>query len=358
MLVRLLRLGIVLAVTVALPFAKKANAAWGGFVPIGPDVLVSDPACAADGNGTAVCAALGSGSTMMVARFNGSTWGGWTHFSGVLTTSPSCATIAAGRVVCASRNAGLQMVAYLFSGGTWTAPLVVQNDLTSAPSCAALASGKAICAARSGSGGIVSAVYGGSGWTSGSWTSAPFVSEALYSGIQCTTDTVGHAICAYLSRGSATTVREFGTAWSGGLNIGGTATRPPSCTEAGVGGKVACFATGTNSELFGQAFAGGSFTAANWGGYRAIGGLVNAFSCTQDGQKAGLVRYVCGVTALTDSGFYTSEYDGTFWSAFAARGGTFIGAPNCFALNRSVTPGRVMCVLTTNATKAVSIVGP
>jgi hypothetical protein len=252
------------------------------------------------------------------------------------------------------------MVAYLWSGGTWSAPLTVQSNLASGPSCSALSSGKAVCAARSTVGGILSAVYSGGTWATSSWTSPAVLTDVPYSPVNCTPDDAGHAICAYLTNASVTLVREFGTSWSGAINLGGAATNPPTCSAAGVGGKAACFATGTESALYGSTFAGGSFISSNWTAYGSLGGLVHSFSCTQNGQKAALSHYVCGAIALSpESNLYTNEYNGSAWAGWTQRGTTtFIGTPACFPLNTTITPGKVMCVLTNSTNKAVSITGP
>lgn len=353
------RLALALAMVLGLRFAPSAEAAWSGFASLAGDIVTSDISCAPDGAGTAVCAALGTSGTMMVARYNGSSWGAWTHLTTVLAGAPSCTPIRTGQVICAARTANLQMAAYLWNGSTWSGSLTVQSGLLSDPSCAALSGGKAVCAAGGNPTGIIAAVYSGTGWSSTSWTKPSAVSDSLFSGIRCAPDDVGHAICAYLSKNSTTTVREFTTSWSAAINIGGTASNPPICTDTGVGGKVACFATGTDSGLYAATFKGGSFVASGWSSYGGFGGLVGSYSCTQDGQKAGVVKYVCGVVGLTTSGLFTNEYDGSNWGGWTARGtSAFIRTPSCIALNTTVTPGKVMCVLVSSGNKALSITGP
>ncbi len=352
------RIAAAVGLFVAVQSAAPAGAAWSAFTSIGTSNVFSDPSCAADGNGTAVCAALGSGSTPIVARFNGTSWSGWTHLSGTITVAPSCAAVITGEVICASRNTDLQLIAYLWNGKTWSASLAVATGLDSAPSCAALSGGKALCAGRSYEDGIVSAVYSGKSWTASSWTNPAVVVDAVYGPVECTPDDVGNAICAYLATGSTTKVREFETAWSAAINIAGLATTPATCTDAGVGGKAACFAI-SEGGVYGQQFLGGSFTAAKWTGWGSIGGAGSSVSCAQYGQKAALVNFACGAVSLTDDRLYTNEYNGSGWSGWVALGtATFIGTPSCFALNRTTTPGRIMCALTTVANTAVATVGP
>jgi len=265
--------------------------------------------------------------------------------------------VLAGEVICGSRSADLQLVAYLWNGKVWSAPLVVASGLVSAPSCAALSSGKAVCAARSSLDGIVSAVYSGKSWAASSWSVPAVVSDTVYGPVECTPDEAGHAVCAYLALGSTTKVREFGTAWSAAINIAGFATSPATCTDAGVGGKIACFAI-SEGGVYGQQFVGGSFTAANWTGWGSIGGTASSVSCAQYGQEAGLVNYACGAVSLTDDRFYTNEFTGS-WSGWVPLGtATFIGTPSCFALNHLTKPGRVMCALTTVGNAAVATIGP
>jgi len=353
------RIAAAVGLFVAVQSAVPAGAAWSAFTSIGTSNVFSDPSCAADGNGTAVCAALGSGSTPIVARFNGTSWSGWTHLSGVITAAPSCAAVLTGEVICASRNTDLQLIAYLWNGKTWSASLAVATGLDSAPSCAALSGGKAVCAGRSYEDGIVSAVYSGKSWAASSWSNPAVVVDAVYGPVECTPDDVGDAICAYLSLGSTTKVREFTTAWSTAINIAGFATKPATCTDAGVGGKAACFTTSTDGALYGQQFLGGTFTAAHWTGWGSIGGSINTFSCAQDGQKAALVNYACGAVALTNDAFYTNEFNGSGWSGWEQVGTTtFIGSPSCFALNTTTKPGRIMCAATTVSNIAVTTTGP
>lgn len=339
--------------------ASPAQAAWGSFVSMGPGAVLSDASCAADGVGTAVCAAIGAKSALMVNRFNGSAWSGWTTLTGVVTSVPSCSAAGAGKVVCAARTTNLAMVVWLWSGSTWSAPLTVGGGLATAPSCAPLSAGQVLCAARATSSKIVAEKFSGGTWAAASWTKIAPVDFAVYSPVNCAPDDLGHAICAWVSPQSQVSVREFsGSAWSAALVLGGRATNPPICTDGGVGGKAACFATGTDSALWGNAFAGGAFTLANWGGWGSIGGLVSGYGCSEDGLHAGVLQYACGIVGLTDNGFWTNEYISGSWGSWVAHGGSFVGNPACFALNTSVSPGRVMCVLSTSTSLGVSVVGP
>jgi hypothetical protein len=354
------RTAVAFLLVAVLQGARPALAAWSGYTAIGSGAVTSDISCAADGNGTGVCAALGSGGTLLVAHYNGTAWSGWTTETLALTSPPSCAEVIAGEVICASRNVTNEMVAYLWNGKTWTSPLAVAAGLFSGPSCAATASGKAVCAARSTSGEIVTAVYSGASWAAASWTRPALVSDAVYGPVKCTTDDVGQAICAYLTLGNATKVREFATSWSSAIDINGEVTaQPTTCTDAGVGGKAACFAIGTDTAVNGQLFVGGTFTAAHWTGWGSFNGSASSFSCAQYGQKAAVVNYACGAVSESNSGFYTNEYNGSSWAGWTQVGTmTFIGSPSCFALNRTVTPGRIMCALVTPANLAVTTIGP
>jgi len=217
-----------------------------------------------------------------------------------------------------------------------------------------------LCAGRGPTGDLVSEAYNGGTWSAASWKKVGATASTVYSPLGCAPDDLGNAICAWLTTGSAVAAREFnGSRWSAEVNTGGTASNPPVCTDAGVTGQLACFATGTDSALFGNPFAGGKFVAAGWGGWGSIGGLVHGYGCAEFGRRAGLVNYACGVTGLPTSGFYTNEYNGSSWGNFVQQGThTYIGSPSCFALNKTVTPGRVMCVVTEESGRSVSIVGP
>jgi len=133
----------------------------------------------------------------------------------------------------------------------------------------------------------------------------------------------------------------------------------PLCTEAGVSGAVGCFGVAYDSIMYLNEFKGGTFFDAGWSGWSSSGGLVHGIGCAEFGRNAAQVNYACGVAALNDSGFWTNEYNGSSWGSWVQQGtATFIGNPSCVALNTTVTPGQVMCVMLQENGTAVSIVGP
>ncbi len=334
-------------------------AGWGNTTTLGATQLVSDPACASDAPGKAVCAALGPASTLYVNRFNGTSWSGWSSRGIVGLETPTCSGIGTGKAICGVRTASLQLTAIQWNGTSWSSPVTVGSPLESGPSCALLTTGKAICAGRATAGGIASSLYSGASWSTAAWSTLAVLTDATYTAPDCTSDAAGRAICAYLIGASNVTVREFdGTKWIGPINLGGRATVPPRCTEAGAAGKVGCFAVGTEAALYQNLFAGGAFSLSGWSGFGSLGGLVHGFDCSQTGQKAGQVRYSCAATALVDNALYTNDYNGASWGGWTSRGGKYEGAPACFPLDRTTTPGKVMCVVRTQGNTASSIRGP
>ena len=352
-------LPILLGALASSAVTTAGHAGWGSTTTLGTTQLVSDPACASDAPGKAVCAALGPASTLYVNRYNGTSWSGWSSRGIVGNAAPTCTGLGTGKAICAVRTTTLQMTAIQWNGTTWSSAVTVGGALESGPSCALLTSGRAICAGRAATGGIASSLYSGASWSTAAWSTLAVLADATYSAPDCTSDAAGHAFCGYLLGASDVAVREFdGTKWIGPVDLGPRATTPPRCTEAGTGGKVGCFANGTDSGLYANLFAGGSFNIAGWSGFRGLGGLVHGFDCSQSGQKAAQVRYSCAVTALVDNALYTNDYNGTSWTGYTSRGGKYQGWPSCFPLDRTTTPGKIMCVVRTQANTASSIRGP
>ncbi len=356
-----------LALVAAPPFAVPARAAWGSYVSVGKALLESDPSCATESPGVAFCAAVGPGGKLMFARNIAYTWTPWTSAADVVTSAPSCTSAGQGFVVCAARSASLELIAYLDASGTVSPGVTAKVIIGSAPGCAPVSGGAGVlCAARSPSGELVGALYNGSGtWASTSWTVIKAVASTVYSPVNCTMlgDVAGDVICAWLTKGSAVATRVFaqGTGkWGGENDLGGTATNPPVCTADGLDIYVGCFATGTDSALFGNLYGPGpDNTIPVWGGWGSFAGLVHGYSCVDDGATAATVAFACGVTGLIDSGFWTNEYNGSSWSGWVQQGtATFIGAPSCIVFNAAVTPVQVMCVATQQNGMAVSITGP
>jgi hypothetical protein len=355
------------ALIAATPLAAPARAAWGSYVLVGKALLESDPSCASESPGAVFCAAVGPGGKLMFARYIAFTWTGWTSAAETVTSAPSCSSASLGNVVCAARNASLEMITYFDASGTVSSGVVAPVIIGSAPGCAPVStSGGVLCAARSPSGALVAALYNGnSTFSSADWSIIQAVASTVYSPVNCALagDLAGDLICAWLTKGSAVATRVFsaGTAtWAPEGDIGGTATNPPICTASGLNIYIGCFATGTNSALFGNLFGPGPIKGIPaWGGWGSFAGLVHGYSCVDDDATATSVTFACGVTGLIDSGFWTNEYNGSSWSGWVQQGTTtFIGAPSCLVLNSKVSPVQVMCVITKQNGMAVSITGP
>ena len=131
-------------------------------------------------------------------------------------------------------------------------------------------------------------------------------------------------------------------------NLGGTATNPPDCTPGAINLVVGCFATGTDSAMYGRQYNDGAWAIGSWpGNWGSFGGVAQSYSCAGYATSASSVTYACGALGMTTSGFFTNEYSGGNWSGWVRQGtGTYIGTPSCFTLSTSVSPAKVMCVAT------------
>ena len=358
----------------APPWVAPASAAWSDFVPMGNTPLVGNPSCARYAEGSALCAAVGSGGKILFDFFNGKKWTGWKAEGkeSVLSSDPSCTGSGiyddTFYVICAARAATGKMAAYQYANGSYGGEVLIPLDIASAPSCAPLAGLQVavgvLCAARTSNGQLASAFHYESAW-SAPWSQFP-LNTPVYSPIDCAPDNEGNAICAWLTVGNAVATAQLqfnnsnGTlAWSGVLNLSGLFSSPPVCSDAGITGQVGCFATGSNSSMYGSEFAGGSFTLSNWAGWGGFSGIVHGYGCADYGFETQVEAYACGVTGLTNSGFWTSSLSGGSWSNWVQQGtDTYIGSPSCFALTRLVEPGVVMCVVLKADGTTASITGP
>jgi hypothetical protein len=145
--------------------------------------------------------------------------------------------------------------------------------------------------------------------------------------------------------------RYNGSAWDGFLNIGGTSSNDPICSEFGLSAQAVCFARGTDLGLWGSRFTGGAWGVAQWTAWGSMGGTVySKASC-------GLIaagQIVCGVIGLADSGFYVDQFNGSSWGGFVGLGQTSIGNPSCTIL---ALP-KVICTVVGVNNKVQSTVGP
>jgi hypothetical protein len=145
--------------------------------------------------------------------------------------------------------------------------------------------------------------------------------------------------------------RYDGTKWDGFINTGGRGTGDPSCTNFGATGEAVCFGRGTDSALWGNRFAGGSWATSSWTGWGTLGGLVGAkASCA----NLAASEVVCGAFGVTDSALWVNEYNGTTWLGFGRLGQTTVGNPSCTTLGS----GRALCAVVGVNNKVSSIVGP
>ena len=285
----------------------------------------------------------------MVNEFIGTAWETtWTSLVGTVSSDPSCASDGTGKVICAATATNGNLQWSIFNGTTWSVPANVSAALYSAPSCAQYTAGQVLCAARNVSGGLAWSVYNGT-----NWKAFANLATSAVSAPSCTTDNNNGVLCAIFTTKSATLVNRYvAGAWEGFLNIGGTAASEPDCTSLNSGGKVACFAEGYTSQIYGSLFNGGAWVAGDWGGYSSLpGSWVNTnANCTT--QTAG--KLVCGVLAANDSVFYANVYNGSGWSGWAKIGGSGFGIPSCAALGT----GQVVCVIMGPNNKLSSVVGP
>ena len=63
---------------------------------------------------------------------------------------------------------------------------------------------------------------------------------------------------------------------------------------------------------------------------------------------------ICGVIAVTDSGFYITQFNGSNWSSYLGLGQTSIGDPGCTTLGG----GKALCAIVGVNNKVQSTVGP
>ena len=330
---------------------SPAWAAWSSFLTMGSTVVVADASCATPKSGQIVCAVRSLQNTLVVNIFNGTKWTGWTALPGVataVTSNPGCADDGAGKVICGARGATSALVATVFNGTAFGSLTTAGGQITSAPSCAALSAGKVVCVARSASGGLTSSVFNGTAWSAFASITTP-----AYSAPGCAPDRAGNAICLFLTNTSAVLAARYnGTSWTPAINIGGRASGEPICTEFGVAGKVACFARGTDTALWGIQFNGGTWSTAGWSLWGSLGGLVESkASCAL---LVGPSQIVCGVQGTVDGALYGNQYNGTTWLGWVRVGGTILGTPACTKL----ASGKALCAVTGVNNQGSSATGP
>src|SRR5262249_14554913 len=130
-------------------------------------------------------------------------------------------------------------------------------------------------------GGFTSSTFDGAAW--GAFKN---VAGATISGPGCGTDTAGAVICVATTTTSWNVVaaRFNGTAWTKFINLGGgSATDKYTCTTlGGTFGNLSCYARGTNLQLFGNNFKGGTWATTSWSGWASLGGTIApGSSCSQ-----------------------------------------------------------------------------
>ena len=345
-----MKFGLMLCCSLVLVIlsTQPVSAAWGPFVSLGSTTVNSDPSCAPMPGGKAVCSARSFANTLLVNQFDGTNWAGWTKLPGAVTSAPSCATDGNAKVICAARGTNGAMVYTIFNGTTWASEVKLKGLLATGPSCASLGGGRVLCAARSSSGGLTSSVFSGSTWSTFDNQAATSTSEP-----SCGGDDAGRAVCAMRDTTGKIIVNRYnGTAWDGFINIGGLASDGPTCSNFGIGSHVVCFARGTDMSYFGSQFLGGSWAPAQWTAWSTLaGGLVySKGGCA----VIGTGQMICGVIAVTDSGFYITQFNGSNWSSYLGLGQTSIGNPGCTTLGG----GKALCTVVGVNNKVQSTVGP
>src|SRR5271165_4017915 len=310
----------------------SAWASWSSFVSTGSTTGFGNPSCAFVSTGNVVCAVRSGKSLVMVNLFNGTKWGTWKSLPGAVASDANCTSDGAGKVICGATAANGNLQVTIFNGTAWSAPAKVTGALYSAPSCAEYTAGQVLCIARNAAGGLAWSLYNGT-----AWSAFANLTTSAVSAPSCTTDNNSAVICAVFTIGGATLVNRFAAgAWEGFLNIGGIAGGEPDCVSLNSGGKVACFARGYASGIYGSLFNGGSWVADDWSSYGGLSGTVNDNAgCTS--QAAGLL--LCGVIGVTDAAFYADVYTGSSWAGWAKIGGSGVGTPACAALGT----GQVVC---------------
>lgn len=342
------RLSLCCALVIGILQALPAMAAWGSFVSMGVTTVNSDPSCAPMPGGKAVCSARGFTNALLVNQFDGTAWSGWTKLAGVVTSGPSCSTDGNGKAICAARATNGGMVYTIFNGTAWSKEVKLKGVLASGPSCASLGGGRVLCAARSSSGGLTSSVFSGSAWSAFDNQAATSTSEP-----SCAGDDAGRVVCAMRDTTGKIIVNRYNaTAWDGFLNISGVASDAPVCSNFGIGSHVVCFARGTDMSYFGTQFVGGAWATAQWTPWATLaGGLVySKGGCAVIGSG----QMICGVIAVTDSGFYITQFNGSSWSGYLGLGQTSVGNPGCAGLGG----GKALCTVVGVNNKVQSTVGP
>ena len=197
------------------------------------------------------------------------------------------------------------------------------------------------------SGGLTSSVFSGTAWSafdshSASTTSAP----------ECAGDGAGRVVCMMQDTSSHELANRYnGAVWNGFIDTGGRGTGEPTCSDFGVSGEVVCIARGTDTGLWVNRFAGGTWAVSSWTGWGSLSGLVGAKgSCASQAAS----QLVCGVFGVTNSGLWVDVFNGASWSGFISLGQTTVGNPACTALGN----GKVLCAVVSVHNKVSSTVGP
>jgi len=354
MMWRMRAYGIVL-VSLAL-FLPAAQASWNGFLTLGKNTVVGQPACVPNGNGSAICIARSQTSTLMWNSFANHAWSGWTNLPGAVTSDPSCALDNAGNIVCGALGATNTLVATVFNGTSWSALKNVGGQLSSSPSCATLTQGQVMCVARNLLGTLTGSIFNGTAWSA--FINAPTAS--LTSGPGCAFDNDDNVICianGIVNNLQSIQVNRFSSAtkhWDVFIEVRGGPADRPSCTDMGLQGQVDCFVRATNTAIFVNHFKGGSWTTTGWSGWAGLTSNVwpNS-SCGVASATAGSL--VCGFHNIGDSIMYADIFNGVSWTGYVKIGTKpIIAGPAC----ASIGNGSVVCVVVNMNSQASSATGP
>lgn len=359
-----------------------------------------------------LCAGVGTNGKILFNLFStyafpGGTWSGWQAVSGVstLASDPGCAGPNYWDEahwlfsVCAARTTGGRMAVYLYDGGGFEGELLLPAMIASTPSCATDLSYNpvsgypypgsvdtgwtVVCVARTANGALALAQYnygyvdsaGGSirqaPWRTGSWSvSVTLPSNGpAYSPPSCVEFDNTGGWCAWLTPGNQMSgafivpknqknYTDPDYEWGPAANLGGTLTHPPNCEfyyGALSGAGVTCFGTGENSNLYGNVYFVNPTLSPpkyQWTGWLGrIGGLVNGYSCVNAGDGNAIA---CGVTGLSNSGFYTNAFNSYNWQGWQQQGsGVYVGTPSCFEMSLAI----VICSVHKADGTAASITG-
>ncbi len=165
-------------------------------------------------------------------------------------------------------------------------------------------------------------------------------SQRIQSDPSCAPDGFGSVICAAVGLNGNVIAFKLtysqASDWSA-LNIGGTATSPPSCVNFSSAGEVVCTVRGLDLGLYSNRFAGGAWKATNWQGWSNLGGkLKSAPGCANLDEE----KIVCAVIGAQDDALYVNVFNGS-WRGTRVGEAKGLGQPECSRL----TTDKALCTM-------------